>query len=191
MLRMMTAIAAAALAAADLGGGAQGAERGTAATAFDHTFEAIDGSTLDLSQFRGKALLVVNTASFCGFTPQYEGLQRLWEDYEAKGLVVLGVPSNDFGGQEPKAEAEIKEFCQGAFGVTFPLTAKYKVTGADAHPFYRWMVAALGPGATPRWNFHKVLVSRDGKAVAAFPSSVTPSSKQLVDAIMHELAAKP
>ena len=180
------AAAAAVLIAADLGGAsAQGSP-----TAFDHTFEAIDGGKLDLAQYRGKVLLVVNTASFCGFTPQYEGLQKLWERYEAKGLVVIGVPSNDFGAQEPKAEAEIKEFCQGAFGITFPLSAKYVVAGAGAHPFYRWAAGALGPGAAPRWNFHKILTARDGKAIAAYGSSVTPSSRQLVDAIERELAVK-
>src|SRR5262245_11979179 len=114
MLRKVTVMAAAMLMAAELGGGAQGAEQGSGrATAFDHSVEAIDGGKLDLAQYRGKVLLVVNTASFCGFTPQYEGLQQLWERYEGKGLVVIGVPSNDFGAQEPKAEAEIKEFCQG------------------------------------------------------------------------------
>jgi glutathione peroxidase len=182
-------LAAAVLMAADAGAGAQSAK--PAVTAFDHAFEAIDGGKLDLAQFRGKVLLVVNTASFCGFTPQYEGLQKLWEAYEAKGLVVIGVPSNDFGAQEPKAEAEIKEFCQGAFGVTFPLSAKYQVSGAGAHPFYTWAVAALGASAAPRWNFHKLLTGRDGKAVAAFGSSTAPQSTQLVQAIEKALAAKP
>ena len=116
-IRALT-LATALLMAADIGGAA--AQRKP--TAFDHTFESIDGTKLDLGQWRGKALLVVNTASFCGYTHQYEGLQKLWEKYEAKGLVVIGVPSNDFGAQEPKAEAEIKNFCEGAFGVTFPLT---------------------------------------------------------------------
>ena len=133
-------------------------------------------------------LLVVNTASFCGFTPQYDGLQKLWQRYEGKGLVVIGVPSNDFGAQEPKAESEIQEFCQGAFGITFPLTAKYEVKGAGAHAFYKWAVASLGPQAAPRWNFHKVLVGRDGKAVAAFESAVAPDAARLVSAIERELA---
>ena len=187
MLAKPLALAAAVLMAADVGG----ASAQTAApTAYDHSFEAIDGGKLDLAQYRGKVLLVVNTASFCGYTPQYEELQQLWERYEAKGLVVIGVPSNDFGAQEPKAEAEIKEFCQGAFGITFPLSAKYQVAGSSAHPFYRWAVGALGPGAAPRWNFHKLLTARDGKAVAAYGSSVTPSSKQLIDAIERELAAR-
>ena len=113
--------------------------------AFDHEFEAIEGGKLPLSKWRGKVLLVVNTASFCGFTRQYEGLQKLWERYEGKGLVVVGVPSNDFGWQEPKSESEILSFCQGAFNVTFPLTNKQSVRGSGAHPFYRWAREALGP----------------------------------------------
>src|SRR5262245_32503718 len=107
-------------------------------SAFDYEFEAIEGGNLPLSKWRGKVLRVVNTASFCGFTPQYEGLQTLWQRYEKRGLVVVGVPSNDFGAQEPKTEAEIAGFCQGAFGITFPLTTKQVVSGAQAHPFYRW-----------------------------------------------------
>lgn len=158
-----------------------------AGTAFDHEFRAIDEGKLALSQYRGKVLLVVNTASFCGFTHQYAGLQKLWETYEGKGLVVIGVPSNDFGAQEPKAEGEIKTFCEGAFGITFPLTAKYAVRGENAHPFYKWVTSVLGPSATPRWNFTKILVGRDGTPIASYGSSVTPSSRELVGAIEREL----
>lgn len=191
MTRTIFALLATALVAADLGSSAGAAGPASPATsAFDHTFEAIDGGKLDLAQYRGKVLLVVNTASFCGFTPQYEGLQKLWEKYGQKGLVVIGVPSNDFGAQEPKAEADIKEFCQGAFGITFPLTAKYGVTGASAHPFYRWVVVSLGAGAAPRWNFHKVLIGRNGKVVATFGSSTAPLSNPLTQAIDRELAAR-
>ena len=186
-MRAPIAFAAAVLAAADIGGaGAAGKP-----SAFDLGFQSIDGGRLDLSQWRGKVLLVVNTASFCGYTHQYEGLQKLWERYEAKGLVVIGVPSNDFGGQEPNAEAEIKKLCQGAFGVTFPLTAKVEVTGAAAHPFFTWAVGALGAGASPHWNFHKVLVGRDGQAIAAYPSSTAPLSAAMVQAVEKALAAKP
>lgn len=188
MRNFSTLIAATILLAMDTGGAAA-AEKASRPTAFEQSFESIDGAKLDLAQYRGKVLLVVNTASFCGFTPQYEGLQKLWETYEAKGLVVIGVPSNDFGGQEPKAEDEIKSFCQGAFGITFPLTAKYEVKGAGAHPFYRWTVQALGASAQPRWNFHKVLVGRDGRAVATFGSSTEPMSSTLIAAIQKELAA--
>ncbi len=155
---------------------------------FAHVFESIDGSPMPLDAFRGKALLVVNTASFCGFTRQYEGLQTLYERYEDKGLVVIGVPSNDFGGQEPKAEAEIKKFCQGAFGVTFPLTAKVHVTGPEAHPFYRWVAERLGSEGVPRWNFTKILIDRQGNPVAAYPSGVRPTSEELVQRIEQALA---
>lgn len=161
-----------------------------AGSAFDFTFEAIDGKPMPLSAFTGKVLLVVNTASFCGYTRQYEGLQKLWQDYEAKGLVVIGVPSNDFGEQEPKSDGEIKEFCQGAFGVTFPLTSKCAVKGKDAHPFYACASEAMGGKSTPGWNFHKYLVGRDGKLRAAFPSQVTPDHADLVGAIERALAAK-
>ena len=154
-----------------------------APSAFDHEFEAIEGGKMPLSAWRGKALLVVNTASFCGYTPQYEGLQKLWEGYEAKGLVVIGVPSNDFGAQEPKSESEILGFCKGAYNVTFPLTTKVDVKGADAHPFYRWAREALGAGSAPGWNFHKYLVGRDGKLIAGYGSGVEPQSPQLTKAI--------
>lgn len=158
-------------------------------SAFDFAFASIDGKPLPLSQWRGKVLLVVNTASFCGFTKQYAGLQKLWSDYEQKGLVVVGVPSNDFGAQEPKAEGDIKSFCEGAFGVTFPLTAKQVVTGDTAHPFYKWAAAAGGSDGVPAWNFHKYLVGRDGKLIAAFSSRTAPDSTSITDAIEKALAA--
>lgn len=156
-------------------------------SAYDFTFTGIDGKPLPLAAWKGKALMVVNTASFCGFTKQYAGLQKLWETYEAKGLVVVGVPSNDFGGQEPKSEGEIKEFCKGAFGITFPLTAKTVVKGAAAHPFYQWAKSVLGDKAAPGWNFHKYLVARDGKLAAAFPTQVPPDHADLIGAIEREL----
>lgn len=158
-------------------------------SAYDFEFPGIDGKPVKLAGWRGKAILVVNTASFCGYTKQYAGLQELWSKYESQGLIVLGVPSNDFGGQEPKGEGEIKKFCEGAFGVTFPLTAKQVVVGAGAHPFYKWALAAAGPDGAPRWNFHKYLIGRDGKLSMAFGSSVTPQSKELTEAIDKALAA--
>jgi glutathione peroxidase len=158
------------------------------ASAFDHEFDAIEGGKMPLGAWRGKALLVVNTASFCGYTPQYEGLQKLWERYEAKGLIVIGVPSNDFGAQEPKSESEILGFCKGAFNVTFPLTTKVSVKGAQAHPFYRWAQEALGTASAPRWNFHKYLVARDGRLVAGYGSNVEPLSTELIKAIEAALA---
>ena len=157
------------------------------AAAYDHEFIAIEGGKLPLAQYRGKALLIVNTASFCGYTPQYEGLQTLWERYEKRGLVVIGVPSNDFGEQEPNAESEILGFCKGAFGVTFPLTTKQPVSGSAAHPFYAWARASLGQDAAPRWNFHKYLVGRDGRLVAGYGSNVAPLSPLLTGAIEKAL----
>ncbi len=154
-------------------------------SAYDFDFAGIDGKPLKLADWRGKAILVVNTASFCGYTKQYAGLQKLWADNEKKGLIVLGVPSNDFGEQEPKGDGEIKTFCQGAFGVTFPLAAKQVVTGEGAHPFYKWVTAASG---APRWNFHKYLIGRDGSLKMAFASSVAPQSRELQAAIDAALA---
>jgi glutathione peroxidase len=159
----------------------------TAVTAFDHEFEAIEGGRLPLARWRGKVLLVVNTASFCGFTSQYEGLQRLWQRYEQRGLVVIGVPSNDFGAQEPKSEAEIAGFCKGAFGVTFPLTTKEVVSGPRAHAFYRWARDSLGEAQAPRWNFHKYLVGRDGRLIAGYGARVEPLSSALTQAIEEAL----
>ncbi len=152
-------------------------------SAFGFGFTAIDGKPMPLTDFKGKALLVVNTASFCGYTNQYAGLQALHEQYEKLGLVVIGVPSNDFGAQEPKAEAEIATFCQGAFGVTFPLTDKQVVKGSSAHPFYKWAAGTLGANATPKWNFHKYLIGRDGRLLSAFATSIKPQDAQVVTAI--------
>jgi glutathione peroxidase len=158
------------------------------ALAYDFSFEAIEGGRMPLEQWRGKVLLVVNTASFCGFTPQYEGLQALWQRYLERGLVVIGVPSNDFGGQEPNSEAEILGFCKGAYNVSFPLTSKQVVSGREAHPFYRWAAESLGAGTTPKWNFHKYLVGRDGRLLGAFPTRVTPQARELIQAIEAALA---
>jgi len=157
-------------------------------SALDFEFQSIDGKPLPLSAFKGHVLLVVNTASFCGFTPQYTGLQKLYDTYEKAGLVIVGVPSNDFGGQEPKSEKEVKEFCQGAFGITFPLTQKYHVRGREAHPFYTYAYNQLGLMNVPAWNFHKYLIGRDGHLVAAYGSITTPDSPRLIDAIKTELA---
>jgi glutathione peroxidase len=156
--------------------------------AFEFEFVAIDGTPMPLSAFRGRVLLIVNTASFCGFTGQYKGLQALWERHEKDGLVVIGVPANDFGAQEPKAEAEIKEFCEGAYGITFPLTMKQTVVGAAAHPFYAWARQTLGDKAAPRWNFHKYVVGRDGRLVAGLSTTIETTSEQLAKLIADELA---
>ncbi|MFI4989220.1 MAG: glutathione peroxidase, partial [Alphaproteobacteria bacterium] len=141
-------------------------------TAHDFSFQSIDGTPLPLAAYRGKPVLVVNTASECGFTPQYKELEALWRKYGARGLVVLGVPSNDFGGQEPGSAAEIKKFCTLNYGIDFPLAGKERVIGADAHPFYRWVASELGEDAAPRWNFHKYLVGPDGELAGMWPSRV-------------------
>ena len=143
-------------------------------------FTSIDGKPVDLEALDAKAILVVNTASKCGYTKQYEGLQALYEAKRAEGLVILGIPSNDFDGQEPGTEEEVQTFCQLNFGVTFPLTKKYAVTGADEHPFYLNAVDMLGEAAQPKWNFHKILVDGDGTPLKAYPSATTPSDPELV-----------
>lgn len=154
-----------------------------AANAWDFSFVGNDGQPLPLAQFKGKAVLVVNTASQCGFTPQYKGLEALAEKYRERGLVVLGVPSNDFGGQEPGSSADIKEFCELNYGIQFPLTEKVTVVGDDAHPFYRWATAVLGPLAKPRWNFHKYLIAPDGRLVDWFSTVTAPDSPRIIKGI--------
>ena len=160
----------------------------TRAMLYDTEFTTITGEPLPFSTFRGKAVLVVNTASRCGYTPQYEGLQALWTRYRDQGLVVLGVPSNDFGGQEPGTEEQVKQFCEINFGVDFPLTSKTAVTGTGRHPFYAGAEDALGEKARPKWNFHKILIGPDGTPLEAFPSSVKPSDGELVSAVEAALA---
>lgn len=151
------------------------------------SFKTPDDKPLPLSQYRGKVLLIVNTASRCGFTPQYAGLQKLYETYRDKGLVILGVPSNDFGAQEPGDAAQIKEFTERSFHITFPLTAKEVITGDNAHPFYKAVRARFGLFAKPRWNFYKYLVSSDGHLVSWYTSATVPQSPKLVKAIEAEL----
>ncbi len=143
-------------------------------------FTSIDGKPLDLTALGAKAVLVVNTASKCGFTPQYKGLQALYEDKKDEGLVIVGIPSNDFMGQEPGTEEEVKTFCEINYGVTFPLTMKYHVKGKDAHPFYAAAVDTLGNAAEPAWNFHKVLIKGDGTPVKAYGSKVKPDDRELL-----------
>lgn len=167
---------------------AQGTQQGSA---YDFTFDAIDMKPLPFSAFRGKVVLVVNTASFCGYTKQYTGLQAIYDKYKDRGLVVLGVPSNDFGQQEPGSNSEIAQFCQGAFNITFPLTDKYDVVGAGAHPFYKWAASTLGDAAAPKWNFHKYLVGADGKLIVSFATRVEPDAPQVTKAIEAALAQVP
>ncbi|OYX49424.1 MAG: glutathione peroxidase [Alphaproteobacteria bacterium 32-64-14] len=152
-------------------------------TAHDFSFTSIDGKPLPLSQFKGKPVLVVNVASKCGLTPQYEGLVQLYHDKQAEGLVVLGVPSNQFMGQEPGTNEEIQTFCSMTYGVDFPLTEKVDVKGETAHPFYKWMLGELGEPADPVWNFHKLLVGRDGRALKAFGPRIAPLASEIVSAV--------
>lgn len=158
-----------------------------AASAWDFSFIAIDGQPLPLSIFEGKTVLVVNTASQCGFTPQYKGLEELYKKYRDRGLVVLGVPSNDFGAQEPGSSEEIQHFCETNFSVDFPLTEKVKVTGDDAHPFFRWAAKEMGPLAKPRWNFHKYLIAPDGRLVDWFSTVTSPDAASVSRSIEANL----
>lgn len=155
-------------------------------TAYAFTFRGLDGNDILLASYAGRPILVVNTASLCGYTPQYTGLQSLWARYRGKGLMVLGVPSNDFGGQEPGGKAEILQTAQGDYHVTFPLTEKVAVKGSGAHPFYKW-AALERPLDAPRWNFHKYLIGRDGRLKAAFTSATDPNDPRLISAIEQEL----
>lgn len=166
------------------------ADKDAAKNAHDFAFKAIDGSPLFLSDFKNKVVLVVNTASRCGFTPQYEGLQSLYNKYKDHGLVVLGVPANDFGGQEPGSNKEISAFCTMNFGITFPMTEKEIVTGKDAHPFYKW-AARQGKGnivtGKPRWNFHKYLVASDGSLAGSFAPTTKPDAQNFINVLEDEL----
>lgn len=159
------------------------------ASAHDFAFKSIEGEPLPLEAFAGKAVLVVNTASECGFTPQYAGLEELWRRYRERGLVVLAVPSNDFGQQEPGAESAIAAFCRTSYGVDFPLAAKERVVGPRAHPFYRWIAEEFGEAATPKWNFHKYLIAPDGEVRELWPSKVEPLSEAVTAAIEEVLPA--
>ena len=152
-------------------------------SAHDFSFTSIEGKPLTLGEFAGKAVLVVNTASACGLTPQYKGLQALWEARQGDGLVVLGVPSNDFGAQEPGSEGEVKAFCELRYGVSFPLTAKNQVTGPGAHPFYLWLAETTGEAGLPRGNFHKFPVGKGGAPEGGVGSRTEPGAPELVAAV--------
>ncbi|MGE8215447.1 MAG: glutathione peroxidase [Stenotrophomonas maltophilia] len=172
-------------------GGVLAATGAQAAALLDLSYRPLAGKAeVNLQkQYGGKVLLVVNTASKCGFTPQYEGLEALQQKYAARGFSVLGFPSNDFKGQEPGSEAQIQEFCTLTYGVKFPMFQKVQVTGADATPLYQRLAAATG--VQPGWNFHKYLIARDGRVVAQFPSKVKPDDAGLVAAIERELSVTP
>jgi glutathione peroxidase len=156
-------------------------------TAFAFSFPALAGGEIRLADHAGHPLLVVNTASQCGFTPQYAGLQQLWTQFHDRGLMIVGVPSNDFGGQEPGGAAEITETAQHQYGTTFPIAAKAVVKGPNAHPFYKWAAEAR-PKDVPRWNFRKYLVGRDGYIADVFAETVEPTDTQVLTAIGRALA---
>jgi len=152
-------------------------------SAHQFAFERIGGGELALSQFKGGGVLIVNTASQCGFTPQYRELQGLWEKYCDRGFAVIGVPSNEFGKQEPGTEAEIASFCEVNYSITFPMASKQLVTGDRAHPFYKWVVDEAGEDAAPKWNFHKYLIGPTGELAGVFPSKVNPLDEALLTEI--------
>lgn len=162
-----------------------GADR---ATAYQFEFAGLWTDRVPMTAFQGDVVLVVNTASRCGLTPQYEGLQQIYDEYRAQGFEIVGVPANNFLGQEPGSAEEIQEFCTLNYGVTFPMAAKTEVIGAERHPFYQWAEAQLGEAAVPQWNFHKLLIGRDGRLIAAFGSRVTPESDEVRNAIAAALA---
>lgn len=152
------------------------------------TFSTLNGtSTIKFSDYAGKVVLVVNTASECGLTGQYKDLEALYQRYHAKGLAVLGVPCNDFGGQEPGSSSEIAQFCEKNYEVTFPLTEKVHVIGANAHPFYKEAENILGAESVPKWNFHKYLINRDGQLTHHFESKLEPMDTQIISAIESAL----
>lgn len=147
----------------------------------------IHGEPVDAGAFAGRVVLLVNTASRCAFTPQYKGLEALSEDYAGLGLVVLSVPSNDFGGQEPGGNAQIADFCASAYNVSFPMLQKASVTGNDAHPLFAWARRSGGRDGVPGWNFHKILIGRDGRFIAGFPSYLAPRSPEVTGAVERTL----
>ena len=157
-------------------------------TAYAFSFPALEKGDIRLADYAGQPLVVVNTASLCGFTPQYAGLQQLWTEFHDRGLMIVGVPSNDFGGQEPGSASDIAETAQHQYGVTFPIAAKTVVKGPNAHPFYKW-AADLRPKDVPRWNFHKYLIGRDGNIAEVFPESVEPTDTRVKTTIARALAA--
>jgi glutathione peroxidase len=157
-------------------------------TAYAFHFAGLSGTDIRLADHAGKPIMVVNTASLCGYTPQYAGLQTLYTRFRDRGLLIIGVPSNDFGNQEPGGATDIEHTAHQGYGVTFPLAAKADVKGLNPHPFYKW-AAAERPLDAPRWNFHKYLVGRDGHIAAAFPSQVEPTDPRVTAAIEKELAS--
>ena len=151
--------------------------------AYEFNFENLNGNQLNLAEYKNKIMVIINVASQCGFTGQYEDMQNIWNKYKDKGVVIIGVPSNDFGGQEPGNNTEIKNFCEAKFGITFPMSEKIIVKGNDAHPFYIWAKKNHGKSAVPKWNFHKIIIGKDGKIFDTFSSMTKPSSIKFVNVL--------
>jgi glutathione peroxidase len=149
-------------------------------TFYDFKINSINGEEINLSIFKDKTILLVNVASKCGFTKQYDDLQKLYDDFKEKGLVVIGIPSNQFGGQEPGSEVEIKNFCETNFNINFPMTSKYEVKGDNAHPIYIWAKETYGKSTVPKWNFHKILINKNGKVEDTFASFTGPLSNKII-----------
>ena len=150
---------------------------------YEFSFKDLDGNILNLSKFKNKVMIIVNVASKCGFTKQYKDLQDVWEKYVSKGVIVIGIPSNDFGNQEPGNNNEIKKFCEVNFGISFPMTERVIVKGKNAHPFYIWAKENYGKSAVPKWNFHKIIINKEGKIAETFSSITNPSSKKFINTI--------
>ena len=151
-------------------------------TFFDFKINSINGEIIDLNDYQNKVILIVNTASYCGFTKQYTELQKLWDNYKSKGLIVLGIPSNSFN-QEKKSNSDVKEFCEVNFDINFPLTAITNVKGDDAHEIYKWAKDNHGKSAIPKWNFYKILINKNGKVEDTFNSFTNPMSNKLIKKI--------
>ena len=154
--------------------------------AYDFQFKSIDAEIIKLGDYRNKVLVIVNVASRCGYTPQYNDLQSLWSEYKDKDVVVIGVPTNNFK-QEPGSNKEIKDFCETNFGINFPMSEKVDVIGKNAHPFYKWAKNNHGIGAIPKWNFHKIIIGKNGKVIDTFASFTKPSSSKFINIIEKEI----
>ena len=154
---------------------------------FDLSIKSINDEIIYLNKFKGKTILLVNVASKCGFTKQYTGLQTLYDNYKDKDFLVIGVPSNQFGGQEPGSNKQIKDFCETNFNITFPITDKVDVKGKNAHTIYKWAKDSFGNSTVPKWNFHKIIIGKDGKVIETFASITNPSSKKFVNFIEKQI----
>lgn len=183
--QILAALAGAAVAAPMSRALAQGAV--SRMTAYGFTFPGLKGGEIKLAEYAGRPVMVVNTASLCGFTPQYAGLQTLWSEFRERGFTIIGVPSNDFGNQEPGSAKDIADIAEGHFGIGFPMTAKSVVKGPGAHPFYKWAAEAR-PRDVPQWNFHKYLVGRDGYLAESFAEDLPPTDTRIKTAVARALS---